>query len=173
MNFMQRLKRFIIVFAITLLLIFIVLWFQITQPLFSLPQPPSLPHVDAQQLEHYVRVISKDYFPRDYTSVKNLQRLAEYIRQNFAAHGARTRIQSFVADGREYHNVIASFGPQGGERIIIGAHYDTAGDLPGADDNASGVAGLLMLARLLGQTRLTTGVDLVAFTLEEPPFFRS
>jgi Zn-dependent M28 family amino/carboxypeptidase len=64
---------------------------------------------------------------------------------------------------------------------VVGAHYDAAGPYPGADDNASGVAGLIELAHLLGtsvgtsvgKTALNTQVELVAFTLEEPPYFAS
>ncbi len=60
-------------------------------------------------------------------------------------------------------------------------HYDSASSYendqltytPGADDNASGVAGLLELARLLHQQVPKTGVQLVAYASEEPPFFRS
>lgn len=60
--------------------------------------------------------------------------------------------------------------------LVIGAHYDAFGDtgeLPGADDNASGTAGLLELARLRGSHRLNQPVTLVAFANEEPPFFGS
>lgn len=55
----------------------------------------------------------------------------------------------------------------------MGAHYDVAGDQPGADDNASGIAGVLEIARLLHELSpsLKHRVDLVAYTLEEPPFF--
>jgi Zn-dependent M28 family amino/carboxypeptidase len=67
-----------------------------------------------------------------------------------------------------YRNVIAVFGPDTDERVVVGAHYDAAGELPGADDNASAVAGLIELGRLLGQTPQTLKVELVAFTLEEP-----
>ncbi|HTD23617.1 MAG TPA: M28 family peptidase [Terriglobales bacterium] len=45
--------------------------------------------------------------------------------------------------------------------------------VPGADDNASGIAGLIELAYLLGKEELQTPVELVAYTLEEPPFFRT
>jgi Zn-dependent M28 family amino/carboxypeptidase len=55
--------------------------------------------------------------------------------------------------------------------IIIGAHYDTVVDTPGADDNASGVAGLLELARLLQKYPSERTIQFVAFTLEEPPYF--
>ncbi|MGZ4049469.1 MAG: M28 family peptidase, partial [Bacteroidia bacterium] len=54
-------------------------------------------------------------------------------------------------------------------------HYDVCDDQPGADDNASGVAGLLEIARLLKEqsSNLIYRVDLVAYTLEEPPNFRT
>ncbi|WP_244543132.1 M28 family peptidase [Cellulophaga fucicola] len=55
----------------------------------------------------------------------------------------------------------------------MGAHYDVYGDQEGADDNASGVAGLLELARLLAKEKLDYRIDFVAYTLEEPPFFRT
>ena len=70
-------------------------------------------------------------------------------------------------------NVVARVGPEDGDRIVLGAHYDTCGPLPGADDNASGVAGLIELTRLLAAASPKTRVDLVAFTLEEPPYFRT
>ena len=83
--------------------------------------------------------------------------------------------QTYSVLGREVENIIASIGPEDAERVIVGAHYDTFGNQRGADDNASGVAGLIALAKLLKEHehRLTRKVELVAFTLEEPPFFRS
>jgi Zn-dependent M28 family amino/carboxypeptidase len=65
------------------------------------------------------------------------------------------------------------FGPEAGERLVVGAHYDAFGPYPAADDNASGVAGLIELAYLLGQHPPALAVELVAFTLEEPPYFRT
>ncbi|RZK52318.1 MAG: M28 family peptidase, partial [Pedobacter sp.] len=59
------------------------------------------------------------------------------------------------------------------KRIIVGAHYDSCGDQEGADDNASGVVGLLELARLLKGQKINQRIDLVAYSLEEPPFFRT
>ena len=57
--------------------------------------------------------------------------------------------------------------------MVVGAHYDVAGEQPGADDNASGVAGLLELARLLKGQSFRQRVELVVYTNEEPPFFRT
>jgi Zn-dependent M28 family amino/carboxypeptidase len=58
-----------------------------------------------------------------------------------------------------------------GEIVLVGAHYDTVPGSPGADDNASGVATLIELARALRETRPARTVRLVAFVNEEPPFF--
>jgi hypothetical protein len=69
--------------------------------------------------------------------------------------------------------VICSFGTENEKRIIVGAHYDVCGKQEGADDNASGVAGLLELARMLKGRKLKYRIDLVAYSLEEPPYFRT
>jgi hypothetical protein len=134
------------------------------------PAPKSLA-ADPARLEAHVRMLSTTLAPRDYESVQNLDRAAAYLRQALAATGGVVTEQDFVVLGRNYRNVIASFGPTTTERIVVGAHYDAAGKEPGADDNASGVAGLLELARLLQEAAPRTRVELVAFTLEEPPFY--
>ncbi|HEX2236918.1 MAG TPA: M28 family peptidase, partial [Gammaproteobacteria bacterium] len=82
--------------------------------------------------------------------------------------------QPYELNGKTYRNIIASFGPETDERIVVGAHYDSvAANVPGADDNASGVAGLIELARLLGQATLPMKIELVAYTLEEGQHFRT
>lgn len=57
--------------------------------------------------------------------------------------------------------------------LVVGAHYDSAPGTPGADDNATGVAALLELARLLGSVPREHAVELVFYSLEEPPYFRT
>ena len=104
---------------------------------------------------------------------RSLEEAAVYIERAFRASGARVESQPFTARTKRYRNVIARFGPETGAAMIVGAHYDAFSSLPGADDNASGTAGLLELARLLGRTTLKTPVTLVAYTTEEPPFFGS
>ena len=104
-----------------------------------------------------------------------LDSVAAYLTQQLRAAGAHeVGEQPYEVQGRSYRNVLASFGPAEGPRLIIGAHYDVCGEQPGADDNGTGVAALLELARLLGQQpHLPYRIDLVAYTLEEPPFFRT
>jgi len=113
--------------------------------------------------------------PRNYANVDSLTRSAEYIRSAFAENCDRVEVQDFPVNGVTYRNVICSLGPADSERIVVGAHYDVCGNQPGADDNASGVAGLLEIAKLLKQVSpgLKRRIDLAAYALEEPPFFRT
>jgi hypothetical protein len=143
----------------------------VAQPVTSAQLKPGAIAADAARLERDVRAISTSFGPRDYRHPENLDRIAAFVRDEFTATGARVSEQRFPVDGVGYGNVIASFGPEHGERVVVGAHYDTFGPAPGADDNASGVAGALELARMLGNSDVRGRVDLVAFTLEEPPWF--
>ncbi len=76
-------------------------------------------------------------------------------------------------NGATYRNIVLRFDGTGDEAIIVGAHYDADYETHGADDNASGVAGLIELARLLAVEKHNLPIELVAFSLEEPPFFGS
>ncbi len=170
-------RRRIIKFMLFVVLIFIVLliglWFWVTQPLLTRATPSVERTVDPARLEGHVRKLSVELTPRDEGHVENLDRVAEYIKNEFSYTTTLVTEQPYRLQGKSYRNVIAQFGPESPERIIVGAHYDTAGPLPGADDNASGVAGLIELARLLGKQQPPMRVELVAFTLEEPPYFRT
>src|SRR5207245_3469013 len=61
----------------------------------------------------------------------------------------RVEEQRYVANGETFRNLIVRLGPETEDRIVIGAHYDVRGPYPGADDNGSGPAALLELARVL------------------------
>ncbi len=112
---------------------------------------------------------------RHFGNPTGLLRCVDYIRSSFSSAEGRVSIQDFQVHGETYNNVVCSLGPVRGPRIIVGAHYDVYGPHPGADDNASAVAGLLEIARLMGAQadRLSYRLDLVAYCLEEPPFFGS
>ncbi|HET6420265.1 MAG TPA: M28 family peptidase [Geobacteraceae bacterium] len=99
-----------------------------------------------------------------------LEEKAEFIKEELESFGLRVENQPFLYRGRIYRNIVATLegtGP-GGERLLVGAHYDSPRGSPGADDNASGVAVLLEAARILGSRRPGKTVQFVAFTLEEP-----
>ncbi|MEM1177166.1 MAG: M28 family peptidase [Acidobacteriota bacterium] len=132
--------------------------------------------VSAVRLEKHVRFLTEDVVPRDAEHPAQLEVVAQYLEHELSLTGARVERQSFNVRGEAYANVIASVGPRDGPRVIVGAHYDAFGLLgvnPGADDNASGTAGLVELARLLVRRPPPLRVDLVAFANEEPPYFAS
>lgn len=110
---------------------------------------------------------------RNYQNLESLETVSKYISDEFVACGIPCEEQTWEAGGNEYKNIIACWQKEKKQRLIMGAHYDVAGDQPGADDNASAVAGLLETARLVSenQPELDYGIDFVAYCLEEAPFF--
>ena len=132
-------------------------------------------HASANDLKRDVNTLTT--IPRCADDPASLDRAAQLIESEFERTSARVSTQRYTARGNNYRNVIASFGPNEGELTIVGAHYDAfcggAHPLPGADDNASGVAALLELARLLSHEEIRHPLQLVAYSTEEPPFFAS
>lgn len=139
----------------------------------------ALPPLDAgesqilQGLTRHVRVLSEQIGPRNYSRPQALEQAAEYVKEQFARLGLDAAAQTYRIMDRTYANIQAEMRGRArpDEILLVGAHYDSVTGSPGADDNASGVAVLLELARLLAATPLERTVRLVAFTNEEPPFF--
>jgi len=98
---------------------------------------------------------------------------AGYIRKTLEDAGYAVSVQPFASRGMTVNNLEAVLPGHtaADEIIVIGAHYDSVVGSPGANDNASGVAALLELARLLAGTTLPRTVRFVAFANEEAPFF--
>lgn len=140
----------------------------VVEPFVS-PAPSTPPAVDAARLEAHVKQLTVDFYPRRYDRPDNLALTVAAIRSALQATGATIELQEIRVGGRPYQNVIAHYGPATGPLLVIGAHYDSFNVTPGADDNASGVAGLLELGRLLGQAPPERPVDLVAYAFEENP----
>jgi len=135
--------------------------------------PCLAPTVDPAALRVHVETLATRFAPRNFDHPANLDRAAAFLAGELRSAGAAVSEQTYDVEGRRYRNVVARFGPDTPEIVVVGAHYDTAGDQPGADDNASGVAGLLELARLLAAYPPPLRIELVAYTLEEPPSFRT
>jgi hypothetical protein len=110
--------------------------------------------------------------PRNYKNKEILDSCAQYIKDQFKSYGIS---ETFEQKYGLFKNIIGEIGPKASELIVVGAHYDVYGNMPGADDNASGIAGLLETARLLMQhdSLLKNRIQFVAYSTEEPPFFRS
>ena len=96
-----------------------------------------------------------------------------YIAGELAGAGYEVARQTYVAEGVASSNLEVTLPgrTRGSEIVLAGAHYDTVPGSPGADDNASGVAALIEIARALRDSRCERTVKLVAFVNEEPPFF--
>jgi Zn-dependent M28 family amino/carboxypeptidase len=97
---------------------------------------------------------------------------ADYIERAFTELGYRPKDEPFESRGETVRNIVAERRGDStpGEIIVVGAHYDSVLGSPGANDNGSGVAALLELARLLAGQELARTVRFVAFVNEEPPF---
>lgn len=112
---------------------------------------------------------------RNYLNIDSLNKVCEYLKKEFNRSGYDCAEQKWTVSGNEYKNIIASFNQEKSKRLIVGAHYDVCGDQPGADDNASAVAGLLETARIIAENNpsIDYRIDFAAYCLEEPPFFGS
>jgi Zn-dependent M28 family amino/carboxypeptidase len=172
-------RRFLLLLAIALAALVTAIVYHTKQPSFSFTSAvstqatKSIDHELPVRLERHVRTLVQDFAPRDHTSIAQLNAASEYIRSELAKHSKDVAFQNYRTSERDYRNVIARFGPDTKEIIVIGAHYDSFDKLPAADDNASGVAGLIELARMIANSKLNKRVELVAYTLEEPPYFRT
>ena len=111
--------------------------------------------------------------PRTLSKPKTITATIGYIESQWAEMGFGSERESFDALGDEATNLIVN---QSGSRqpehiVLLGAHYDTVYSTPGADDNASAVAVLLEVGRLLAQHQGKKTARYVAFACEEPPYF--
>lgn len=122
-----------------------------------------------------VATLATDYPSRHGSTPQVLNAAASFIEKEFRSLGYGVESQYYDSHGSKVRNLVAERkGSEPGKSVIIlGAHYDTVPETPGADDNASGIAGLLELARLLKGTSGNRTIRFVAFPHEEPPYFYS
>lgn len=112
---------------------------------------------------------------RNYLELSGLAAARLYIEEQLQANGYRVELQKYDIGDNTYANVIAELegNDRPGEILVVGAHYDAVIGTTGADDNASGVAALLELARSLQGQQFPRTVRFIFFVNEEPPFFMS
>ena len=121
-------------------------------------------------LSRHLTYLSVTLGDRSISRPENLKAAEDYVAQNFAAMGYAPRRQSFTYMGEKVSNIIAGDENPNGY-YILGAHFDTVAGTPGADDNASGVAVLLEVARLAKNLTPPRPWAFIGFTCEEPPAF--
>ncbi len=174
-------KLRIVVVAIVLSIVWGIIWLlRITQmPLVSYKGP--LPQLSSEQSElairlaAHVKFLSATIGERSITRVGSLKATTEYLRSNFVAAGYSVEDRPYQVEGQEVSNLEASLpgSDNTAGTIVVGAHYDSVAGTVGANDNCTGVASVLELARLLRASKLRRNVRFVLFVSEEPPYFQT
>ncbi|MBN2428377.1 MAG: M28 family peptidase [Deltaproteobacteria bacterium] len=126
-------------------------------------------------LEEHIFVLAEDIGERHVWKYRKLVETADYIERVFGKTGFEVKTQEYLVEDKRVKNLEVEIGGVSAseEIIVIGAHYDTVEDCPGANDNASGIAALLEMACLMSGSRPSRTLRFVAFVNEEPPFFQT
>lgn len=129
----------------------------------------------AERLKADVTMLSGTIGERNTGCYQQLQQSASYIIDRLRSLGYTISEEPFKADNRQVINVVAELKGirHPDEIVVVGAHYDSPPGSPGANDNTSGVAALLELARKFKDIQPGQTLRLVAFVNEEPPFFQT
>jgi Zn-dependent M28 family amino/carboxypeptidase len=136
-----------------------------------------LQNADPNRLKDRVEYLARRIGPRPAPRLDLLRQVAEWITDHFRSCGYEVTHQPVPYRETSHTNIIAA-PPQtagndtGDPLLVVGAHYDSVSRTPGADDNASGIAGLMEMALLLRHNP-PAGLRLVAFCPEEPPAYRT
>ncbi len=127
------------------------------------------------RLKKHVSVLAERIGERNIKHYDSLKGSLEYIENALHVEGFQIAEQEYSVGGKPVKNIEAEIpGTQTPEEIIVvGAHYDSINGSPGANDNASGVAALLELARDLKAQGHARTIRFVAFVNEEPPYFQT
>lgn len=128
-----------------------------------------------EQLTSHVNILARYIGERNPEFYENLEKSRHYIESQLKKEKLRHSNHQYKINDQSFYNIV--FETTGNNLklpvVIIGAHYDSAPGTPGADDNATGVAALIELAKLLSKKSLEHTTRFVFFTLEEPPFFKT
>ena len=142
---------------------------------YTAPLPPLAPEEAEiqQRLETHVRALAGRIGERNMFRPAALEAAARYLEQAFRDLGYGVEAQELASHAGVARNLESALrgGPLSGEIVIVGAHYDSVIGSPGANDNATGTAAVLELARLLRRDVPLRTVRFVLFVNEEPPWF--
>jgi Zn-dependent M28 family amino/carboxypeptidase len=132
--------------------------------------------VDAElrgELQADVQRLAGDIGERNEFHYAALKAAAEFIENSFSKAGLQPRRDSYELHGLECHNIETEIAGDTPQIVVIGAHYDSVFGAPGANDNGSGVAAVLALARRFAGKPRNQTLRFVAFVNEEPPYFQT
>ncbi|MCX5855821.1 MAG: M20/M25/M40 family metallo-hydrolase [Deltaproteobacteria bacterium] len=144
-------------------------------PSVVMPRQEPASRGDTRQFYRHVEHMSVRIGSRSVYEYSKLEETKRYIVSCLENFGYTPELQKVTYDGQVFNNVTASIKGKSSpdETVVIGAHYDTVFGAPGADDNASAVAVLLEMSRILKSFPPGRTIKLVFFVLEEPPVFRT
>lgn len=120
-----------------------------------------------------VQTLAGEIGERNMLRYPQLNAAADFIEASFSRAGIQTRRDTYEVDGRACHNIEAEISGAHPEIVVVGAHYDSVFGSPGANDNGSGVAAMLALARRFAGKPVGPTLRFVAFVNEEPPYFQT
>jgi len=138
--------------------------------------PPSLSPAEVSvrdELAADVQKLAGEIGERNVGHYQELAATVEFIAQSFIKAGFTPRREGYDVAGKFCENIEVEIGGSSPEIVVVGAHYDSVSGSPGANDNGSGVAALLALARRFGTQPNVRTLRFVAFANEEPGFFQS
>ena len=132
-------------------------------------------HPGAPELRRDIDTLAVRIGERNVWQYRALGEAADYIAAELRAAGYRPERQTYEVSKLPVSNIegVLPGTSRGGESIVVGAHYDTVPGCPGANDNGTGVAAMLTLARRFAARHQPRTLRFVAFVNEEPPFFRT
>jgi Zn-dependent M28 family amino/carboxypeptidase len=123
------------------------------------------------ELKSDVQTLAGEIGERNMARYPQLNAAADFIEGSFSRAGLHPRRDSYEVRGQACHNIEAEIPGTRPDVVLIGAHYDSVFGSPGANDNGSGVAALLALARRFAGKPAQQTLRFVAFVNEEPPYF--
>ncbi|MFX0083213.1 MAG: M28 family peptidase [Candidatus Hodarchaeota archaeon] len=123
--------------------------------------------VDIEQIYRHVLNLEGPCYPLD--NMLELNEAAEYIYDELESYGLKVEFQEFKVSDLDdtFKNILGYIGDQNSPAILIGSHYDTVPNCPGANDNFSAVAISLEVARIMAQLENPPSIIIASFTLEE------
>jgi len=127
------------------------------------------------RLRRHVTVLAGEIGERNQWRPAALHAASAYLEAAFEQIGDRVASEAFPVDGQQVRNLVVNRPGTGraDEIVVVGGHYDSVLGSPGANDNATGAAAVVEVARLLAGRRHARTLRFAAFVNEEPPFFQT
>ena len=122
---------------------------------FAAPANFSSKQAQPEHLKLFIKQIISGRIP-NFKNTSELNRVSAWLKEQMRLLGIPCQFQNYIVNNLSYRNVVCQLNSKAKTKLVIGAHYDVFSDLYGADNNASGVAGVLETARLLALQKVKT-----------------